>query len=59
VNPEALEEAKERFEERPDCVIVLRVLSKEEIRKLTDRTEEIRTARKAANAGAKQDQHAS
>ena len=33
VNPEALEEAKERFEERPDCVIVLRVLSKEEDRK--------------------------
>ncbi|KAI7642133.1 hypothetical protein KC318_g21604, partial [Hortaea werneckii] len=31
VNPEALEEAKERFEERMDCVIVLRVLTKEEI----------------------------
>ncbi|OCK89646.1 uncharacterized protein K441DRAFT_680899 [Cenococcum geophilum 1.58] len=59
VNPEALEEAKERLEERPDCVIVLRVLSKEEIQKLADRTEEIRIARKAANTGAKQDQHAS
>ena len=53
VNPEALEEAKERFEERPDCVIVLRILSKEEIEKLAHRTEEIRIVRKAANAGAK------
>jgi hypothetical protein len=59
VNSEVLEEAKERFEKGPDCVIVLRVLSKEEIQKLADRTEEIRIARKAANAGAKQDQHAS
>jgi bisphosphoglycerate-independent phosphoglycerate mutase (AlkP superfamily) len=42
VNPEALEEAKERFEERLDCVIVLRVLTKEEIQKLADRTKEIR-----------------
>ena len=42
VNPEALEEAKERFEERLDCVIVLRVLTKEEIQKLADRTNEIR-----------------
>lgn len=45
VNPEALEEAKERFEERMDCVIVLRVLKKEEIQKLADRTKEIREAR--------------
>ena len=42
VNPGALEEAKERFEERPDCVIVLRPLTKEEIQKLADRTSEIR-----------------
>lgn len=45
VNPEALEEAKERFEERMDCVIVLRVLTKGEIQKLADRTKEIREAR--------------
>ena len=42
VNPEALEEAKERFEERQECVIVLRVLTKEEIQKFADRTTEIR-----------------
>ena len=42
VNPEALEDAKERFEERLDCVIVLRVLSKPEIQKLADRTSELR-----------------
>jgi hypothetical protein len=45
VNPEALEEAKERFEERMDCVIVLRVLTKQEIQKLADRTSEIRGSR--------------
>jgi hypothetical protein len=45
VNPEALEEAKERFEERMDCIIVLRVLTKEEIQKLADRTKEIREQR--------------
>jgi zinc finger CCCH domain-containing protein 13 len=45
VNPEALEEAKERFEERLDCVIVLRVLTKEDIQKLADRTREIRGKR--------------
>jgi hypothetical protein len=45
VNPEALEEAGERFEERLDCVIVLRPLSKEEIEKLADRTKEIREER--------------
>ncbi|KAF2648770.1 hypothetical protein K491DRAFT_708517 [Lophiostoma macrostomum CBS 122681] len=45
VNPEALEEAKERFEERMDCVIVLRVLTKSEIQKLADRTKEIRSSR--------------
>ena len=42
VNPEALEDAKERFEERLDCVIVLRVLTKEDIQKLADRTKAIR-----------------
>lgn len=42
VNPEALEEAKERFEERLDCVIVLRVLTKEDIQKLADRTKALR-----------------
>ena len=45
VNPEALEEAKERFEERMDCVIVLRVLSKDDIQKLADRTVKIRDMR--------------
>jgi hypothetical protein len=45
VNPQALEEAKERFEERLDCVIVLRVLTKSEIQKLADRTKEIRETR--------------
>ncbi|KAF1849100.1 uncharacterized protein K460DRAFT_375817 [Cucurbitaria berberidis CBS 394.84] len=45
VNPEALEQAKERFEERMDCVIVLRVLTKQEIQKLADRTKKIRETR--------------
>jgi hypothetical protein len=47
VNPEALQEAKERFEERLDCVIVLRVLTKEEIQKLADRTKELRGKRRS------------
>lgn len=42
VNPAALEDAKERYEERLDCVIVLRVLTREEIQKLADRTAAIR-----------------
>jgi len=42
INPEALIEAKERFEERQDFVIVLRVLSKEEIQKLAEKTRVIR-----------------
>lgn len=50
VNPQALEEAKERFEERLDCVIVLRVLTKEDIQKLADRTRKIREARGKANS---------
>ena len=42
VNPAALEEGHERYEERPDYVIVLRVLSREEIQKFADKTREIR-----------------
>ena len=42
VNPEALEKAHERFEERDDYVIVLRVVSKEDIMKLAEKTKEIR-----------------
>ncbi|KAL2428151.1 hypothetical protein ABEF91_007382 [Exophiala dermatitidis] len=45
VNPEALEKAHERFEERDDYVIVLRVISREEIMKLAEKTKEIREAR--------------
>ncbi|OAL39550.1 hypothetical protein AYO20_00947 [Fonsecaea nubica] len=45
VNPEALEKAHERFEERDDYVIVLRVVSREEITKLAEKTKEIREAR--------------
>lgn len=42
VNPEALEAGNERFEERSDYVIVLRVLSKEEIQLYAVKTQEIR-----------------
>lgn len=42
VNPEALEQAHERFEERDDYVIVLRVVSREEIAKFAEKTREIR-----------------
>lgn len=42
VNPEALEVGNERFEERSDYVIVLRVLSKEEIQEYALKTQEIR-----------------
>ena len=45
VSPDALDEARERFEERLDCVIVLRVLTKKEIQQLADRTQEIRLQR--------------
>ncbi|KAM0722633.1 hypothetical protein Q7P37_002074 [Cladosporium fusiforme] len=48
VNPEALEKSNERFEERQDFVIVLRVLTKEEIQKLADRTRDIREAARAS-----------
>lgn len=42
VNPEALEAGQERFEKRSDCVIVLRVLPKEEIQAYALKTQEIR-----------------
>ena len=42
VNPEALRQANERYEEFEDYVIVLRVLSKEDINKLAVLTHEIR-----------------
>ncbi|RHZ58561.1 hypothetical protein CDV55_105797 [Aspergillus turcosus] len=45
VNPAALEAGGERFEESPDHVIVLRVLSKEEVRAYASKTYEIRNAR--------------
>ncbi|KAK5371172.1 hypothetical protein LTR20_007221 [Exophiala xenobiotica] len=45
VNPEALEKANERFEERDDYVIVLRVVTKEEIMKFAEKTKEIRESR--------------
>ena len=42
VNPEALEAGNERFEERAEYVIVLRVLAKEEIEKYAEYTAKIR-----------------
>lgn len=45
VNPEALEEGNERYEERPDYVIVLRVLTKEDIEAYALKTQEIRGKR--------------
>jgi hypothetical protein len=42
VNPEALDLAQLRYEERMDYVIVLKVLTKEEIQALADKTAEIR-----------------
>ncbi|OOQ91278.1 hypothetical protein PEBR_01682 [Penicillium brasilianum] len=42
VNPAALEAGNERYEERPDFVIVLRVLTKEEIQAYALKTQEIR-----------------
>lgn len=42
VNPEALDMGNERYEERSDYVIVLRVLSKEEIQAYAVKTKEIR-----------------
>ena len=43
VNPEALELGNERYEERDDYVIVLRVLSKEDIEKYAEVTSELRS----------------
>ena len=42
VNPEALELGNERYESRPENVIVLRVLTKEEIEKYATITQELR-----------------
>ncbi|KAL8665124.1 MAG: hypothetical protein Q9202_002524 [Teloschistes flavicans] len=45
VNPEALEAGNERYEERVDYVIVLRVLTKEEIEAYAAKTQELRAKR--------------
>lgn len=45
VNPEALVAGNERYEERPEYVIVLRVLTKEEIEAYALKTQEIRAKR--------------
>ncbi|KAK3367736.1 hypothetical protein B0H63DRAFT_85606 [Podospora didyma] len=50
VNPEALVIGKERFEVRDDFVIVLRVLSKEEIEAYAAATVELRERRKRARS---------
>jgi len=42
VNPEALEAGKERYEAREDFVIVLRVLSRDEVQAYAEVTERIR-----------------
>lgn len=51
VNPEALERSHERFEERDDYVIVLRVVTKEEIMKFAEKTREIRGKRSEPRPG--------
>jgi len=48
VNPEALEAGKERYEAREDFVIVLRVLSRDEVQQYAEVTEKIRAAREEA-----------
>lgn len=45
VNPEALEAGKERYEAREDFVIVLRVLSRDEVQGYAEITQRIRAAR--------------
>ncbi|KAH8693008.1 hypothetical protein BGW36DRAFT_410173 [Talaromyces proteolyticus] len=45
VSPEALDMGHERYEERPDFVVVLRVLTKEEIQAYAAKTMEIRESR--------------
>ncbi|KFX99313.1 hypothetical protein O988_03936, partial [Pseudogymnoascus sp. VKM F-3808] len=47
VNPEALERGRERYEARDEFVIVLRVLSKEEVQGYATETQNIRAAREA------------
>lgn len=49
MNPEALIEAGERFEERPDSVIVMRVVSEGEVEMLAARTRAIREEAQRAN----------
>jgi len=46
VNSAALEVANERYEARDDFVIVLRILTRDEIKTLMIATQQIRTARK-------------
>ncbi|KAL3428499.1 hypothetical protein PVAG01_02008 [Phlyctema vagabunda] len=46
VNPKALEEGKERFEVKDDYVVVLRVLSREEVQGYASATAQIRADRK-------------
>ncbi|KAL8732841.1 MAG: hypothetical protein Q9166_002442 [cf. Caloplaca sp. 2 TL-2023] len=48
VNPEALKAGNERYEERVDYVIVLRVLTKEEIEQYAAKTQELRSQRALA-----------
>lgn len=57
VNPEALEEGNERFEERPDYVIVLRVLKKEDIEAYALKTQEIRGKRAQLTMGGGHEPH--
>ena len=42
VNPEALEKGRERYEAREEFVIVLRVLSREEVQAYATETQNIR-----------------
>ncbi|CAG8981079.1 hypothetical protein HYALB_00013344 [Hymenoscyphus albidus] len=48
VNPEALELGKERYEARDDFVIVLRVLSRDEVQGYAEVTQKLRAAREDA-----------
>ncbi|RYP33748.1 hypothetical protein DL767_004615 [Monosporascus sp. MG133] len=52
VDPEALTEAEERFEVGPDSIYVKRVLRREEIQKLAERTREIRESGGELESGA-------
>ena len=56
VNPEALELGNERYEERIDYVIVLRVLTKEEIEQYAKKTQEIRGKRELLAGDEKTDE---